>query len=109
MGNPLFRVGTPFNENGVKGVKFDKEITNSKSIESLRTLIKKVRDIDEPNGLNKESNIFFSLDRPKDGISEIRLYIWYQDDGSSILKTDSNSYFALTKEHTNELKNILEQ
>lgn len=42
------RVGTPFNENGSEGVIFDKDITDSESIESLREVIKKLKDIEEP-------------------------------------------------------------
>ena len=106
----VIQVGTPFNNNGSEGVKFHKEIKDSESIEALRRILDKLEDIEEPNDLNKESETFFSLDRPKEGISERRLYVWYQEDGSSILYNDGvNSYFSLTKKQTNELKSILVQ
>lgn len=105
----VIRVGTPFNENGSEGVLFDKDITDSESIESLRAIIKKVKDIEEPKALNNEPNTFFTLDRPNEGVSEIRLYVFYQEDGSSILYNESSGYYALTKEYTDELKGILEQ
>ena len=71
----VIRVGTPFNHNGNEGVEFHNEITDSESITHLRTIIDKVKEIEEPNDINKEPEIFFSLDRPKDGISEIRFYL----------------------------------
>jgi hypothetical protein len=106
----VIRVGTPFNENGTKGISFDKEIKDSESIEALRAIIRKVREIEEPKDLDSEPETFFSLERPKEGIAEMWLYVLYQDDGGSILYNDgSNSYFALSKEQTNELRSILEQ
>lgn len=105
----MIQVGTPFNENGSEGVLFDKDITDSESIESLREVIKKLEDIEEPEALNNEANISFRLDRPNEGVVEIWLYVFYQEDGSSILYNESSGYYALTKEYTDELKGILEQ
>lgn len=106
----VIRVGTPFNHNGNEGVEFHNEITDSESITNLREIIDKVKEIEEPNDINKEPKIFFSLDRPKEGISEIRFYMWDEDDGSVILYNDgSNSYFTLTENLSNELKGIIEQ
>lgn len=106
----VIRVGTPFKEIGTGGIKFDKEIKDSESIEALRALIKEVSEIEEPKDLDSGPDTFFSLDRPKEGIAELWLYIFYQDDGSSILYNDgANIYFALSKEKTNELRSILEQ
>ncbi|WP_172371960.1 hypothetical protein [Sporosarcina jiandibaonis] len=103
-------MGTPFNENGTEGINIDKEIKDSKSIEALRAIIRKAREIEEPIELDSEPETFFSLDRPKEGISELWLYVLYQDDGSSILYNEgSNSYFALSKEQTNELRSIIGQ
>jgi hypothetical protein len=106
----LIRVGTPsFNEKG-KSISFDKEIKDSESIEALRAIIRKRTEIEEPKDLDSEPDSFFSLDRPKEGISELWLYVYYQDDGSSVLYNDGvNGYFALSKEQTNELRSILEQ
>lgn len=105
----VIRVGTPFGDNGTEGVKFHNEMKDSESIEALRKVIDKVKEIEKPEDLDKEPKIFFSLDIPKEGIAEIRLYVWYQDDGSSILYNDgSDSYFTLTKKQTKELKSILE-
>ena len=66
----VIRVGTPFNENGTEGVKFDKEIKDSKSIEALREIIRNVREIEKPEDLNTESETFILLDRPKDSVAE---------------------------------------
>ena len=106
----VIRVGTPFNENGTEGINFDKEIKDSESIEALRAIIRNVREIEEPKDLDNEPETFFSLDSPKEGIVELWLYVFYQDDGSSILYNDgANIYFALSEEQTNELSSILEQ
>ncbi|MFS0688951.1 hypothetical protein AB1K89_06890 [Sporosarcina sp. 179-K 8C2 HS] len=106
----LIQVGTPsFNEKG-KSISFDKEIKDSESIEALRALIKKVREVEEPKDLDDEPETFFSLVRQQEGIAEMWLYVYYQDDGSSILYNDGvNGYYALSKEQTNELRRILEQ
>ncbi len=106
----VIRVGTPVN--GTEAIKFDKEyeIKDSESIEALRSIISEVREIEEPKDLNSEPDTFFSLDRPKEGIAEMWLFVYYQDDGSSILYNDgANIYFALSEEQTNELSSILEQ
>lgn len=108
--NEVIRVGTPFNEDGSEGVKFHKDITNSESIDALRRILENVEDIEEPKDLSKEDETFFSLDRPKESVTESRLYVWYQNDGRSILYGDGvNAYFSLTKKQTTELRSILEQ
>ena len=108
--NEVIRVGTPFNENGDEGIEFNKEITDSDSIEALRGIIDKVEEIEEPHDLNKEHETFFSLDRPKEGIAEMWLYVFYQDDGSSILYNDgADVYFALSKKETTKLRSIIDQ
>ncbi|MDN4607199.1 hypothetical protein [Sporosarcina highlanderae] len=112
----VIRVGTPFNDDGVEGINFHYEITESKSIKALREIVKNADEIDKPKELGKEPEIFFSLDRPKEGISEIRRYVYYQDDGSSILCSEGVSgpdgfldmYFSLNENQTNELKNVLQ-
>ncbi|KGR79063.1 hypothetical protein [Ureibacillus manganicus] len=106
----VIRVGTPVN--GMEAIKFDKEneIKDTKSIEALRAIISEVREIEEPKDLDSQPDTFFSLDRPKEGIAEMWLYVYYQDDGSSILYNNgANLYFALSEEQTNELRSILKQ
>lgn len=84
--------------------------TDSASIGALREIIKDEDDTEEPKDLGEVADTFFSLDRPKESTSEIRRYVWYQDDASSILYSEgSDIYSALTTEQTNELKRILEQ
>ena len=104
----VIKVGTPFNDNGTTGVKFNKEIRDSESIVRLRTLIDKEQDIEKQTNLNNEPETFFSLDRPMDSVSEFMRYIWYHDDGSAILyNRGSDIYSTLTQKQTNELKSIL--
>lgn len=103
----VIRVGTPYNYKGTDGVKFDTEITKSETISKLRTIIENSKEIEKPNSIEDVADVFFQLDNPKDGVSQIRRYIWYQDDGGSILSGD-DYYYSLTKEQTDELKGILE-
>lgn len=112
----VIRVGTPFNDEGGEGINFHQEITDSKSIEALREIIKNADEIDKPKGLERKPEIFFSLDRPREDVAEIRRYVYYQDDGSSILCSNGVSgpdgfpdrYFSLNENHTNDLKNVLQ-
>ena len=105
----VIRVGTPFNNDGTTGVKIHKEITDSESIASLRELIDKEQNIEEPTDLSLEPEIYFSLDRPSESVSEIARDVWLIDDGTAILYEDgSESYSILTREQTNELLSILE-
>ncbi|KIN39889.1 hypothetical protein ACFTRE_06960 [Bacillus subtilis] len=57
----VIKVGTPFNDNGTTGVKFNKEIKDSESIVRLRTLIDKEQDIEKPTNLNNEPEAFLHL------------------------------------------------
>ena len=104
----MINVGTPYNYKGTDGVKFESEITNSEVISKLRTIINGSENIEKTNNIEYVADVFFSLDRPKEGISEIRRYIWYQSDGSAILSDDMSNYYTLNKEQTKELKRILE-
>ncbi|WOV87896.1 hypothetical protein QWT69_01895 [Sporosarcina oncorhynchi] len=107
--NAVIRVGTPVHTSGNEGIEFHKEITDSKSIEAVRGIIDNVEEIEKPQDLNKEHETFFSLDRPKEGIAELWLYVYYQDDGSSILYKDgAETYFALSKQETTKLRNIID-
>lgn len=80
-GEERIRIGSPFYENGSEGVKFHSEVTDADSIANLKKIIE-----------------------------EARGYIWYEEDGSSILSDARGSrYFALTKKQTNELRSILQE
>lgn len=112
----VLRIGTPFNDEGGEGINFYNEITDSEAIETLRESVKNADEIDQPIELRQESDVFISLDKTKKGISEIQRYIYYQEDGSSILSVDGVSgsdefpdrYFTLNEKQTDELKNVLQ-
>ena len=106
--NEVINVGTPYNYKGTVGVEFESEISNSEVIAKLRTIVDDLERIEKTNSIEAEADVFFSLDRPKEGVSEIRLYVWYQSDGSAILFDGSSDYFTLSIEQTKELKRILE-
>lgn len=104
----VVRVGIPFNNDGNEGVEFHSDILDAESIAVLRKIITDERTIEEPKDLRKAGDIYVSLDRPKEGTTEIHRYVWYQDDGSSILYNEgSDTYSALTETQTTELKKIV--
>lgn len=113
----VIRAGTPFNdtERG-EGVEFYNEITDPTSIETLKEISENAEEIDKPKELKGKPEIFYSLDRPNEGTSEIRRYVYFQDDGSSILYSDSaggstelsDAYFRLNENQTTELKKVLQ-
>ncbi|MCT2536254.1 hypothetical protein NC661_13535 [Aquibacillus koreensis] len=105
--NEVIKVGNPFNDEGTEGVNFNNEITDEKAITELKTIIDNSKEIDKPN-IENEAEVFFQLDRPDESVSEIRRYIWFQDDGSAVLFDGGSSYSTLTKEQTTKLKSILE-
>jgi len=106
--NEVINVGTPYNYKGTVVVEFESEISNSEVIAKLRTIVDDLERIEKTNSIEAEADVFFSLDRPKDDVSEIRLYVWYQSNGSAILFDGSSNYFTLSIEQTKELKRILE-
>ncbi|WP_138420857.1 hypothetical protein [Aquibacillus sediminis] len=103
----VIKVGSPFNDEGTEGVKFNNEITDEEAITKLRTIIDNSKGIDKPS-IENEAEAFFQLDRPDESVSEIRRYIWFQDNGSAVLFDGGSNYSILTKEQTLELKSILE-
>lgn len=108
--NEVIRVGTPFNDKRGEGVEFHTEVTDREAITKVRTIINSLEEIEEPQYLKDIPDAFISLDRLAESVSEIRRYIWYQDDGSAILYVDGGSkYYKMTKQQHNELKRILEE
>ncbi|QOY38123.1 hypothetical protein AWH56_011635 [Anaerobacillus isosaccharinicus] len=108
--NEVIRVGTPFNDKRGEGVDFHTEVTDREAITKVRTIINSLEEIEEPHYLKDIPDAFISLDRLAESVSEIRRYIWYQDDGSAILNVDGGSkFYNMTKQQHNELKRILEE
>ncbi|MCE7793821.1 hypothetical protein K8O68_15600 [Salipaludibacillus sp. CUR1] len=103
----VIRVGNPFSNEGNEGVTFNNEITDEEAINKLRTLIQNSQNTDKPN-MENEADAFFQLDRPNKNVSEVRRYIWFQDDGGAVLFDGGSNYSTLTKAQTLELKDILE-
>jgi hypothetical protein len=103
----VIRVGTPFSDEGREGVVFDHEITEEEALDRLRTVIEKEESIDEAS-VTGDADVYFQLERPEEGISEIARYVWFQEDGSAVLSGLMDEYSTLTEEQTLELKRILE-
>lgn len=82
----VLNIGKPLQYEGEEEVDFEKEITEAKTIDTVRELIQESEEIEAPETYNKDEALFFSLDRPKEGVSEMRRYLYIQNDGSSVLK-----------------------
>lgn len=112
----VLRVGTPFQEDETNGVEFHTDITDSESVTDLREIINQEKETEKPADLEMKADAFFTLDLPQEGIAEIRRYVWYLEDGSSLLThedptdspEDDRDFYMLTAEQTQELKRILE-
>lgn len=111
----VIRVGAPFQEDETSGVKFHTDIMNEDSISDLRGIINTEKETEKPEDLTGLADTFFTLDVPEEGVSEIWRYVWYQEDGSTILSDDSLSgdenedrnFYILAADQTEELKRIL--
>ena len=109
----VIRIGTPFQEDETSGVKFHADITASESITDLRDIMNTEKEVEQPEDLSSLADTFFTLDIPEEGVSEISRYVWYQEDGSTILSNDDlagnedQNFFILTADQTEELKHIL--
>ncbi|PKH12113.1 hypothetical protein [Planomicrobium sp. MB-3u-38] len=109
----VIRIGTPFQEDETSGVKFHTDITNTESITDLRDIMNTEKEVEQPADLSSLADTFFTLDIREEGVSEISRYVWYQEDGSTILSNDDlagnedQNFFILTADQTEELKHIL--
>lgn len=109
----VIRIGTPFQEDETSGVKFHTDITAAESITDLRDIMNTEKEVEQPADLSSLADNFFTLDIPEEGVSEISRYVWYQEDGSTILSNDDlagnedQNFFILTADQTEELKHIL--
>ncbi|HSJ39088.1 MAG TPA: hypothetical protein VK945_12850 [Planococcus sp. (in: firmicutes)] len=112
----VLRVGTPFQEGETNGVEFHTDITDSELVTDLRDVISLEKETEKPADLAMKADTFFTLDIPKEGIAEIRRYVWYLEDGSTLLThedptdsaEDDRDFYMLAAEQTQELKRILE-
>ncbi|OHX51149.1 hypothetical protein BB776_00765 [Planococcus salinarum] len=112
----VLRVGTPFQEGETNGVEFHTDITDSELVTDLRDVINLEKEVEKPADLEMKADVFFTLDLPQEGISEIRRYVWYLEDGSTLLThedpmdstEDDRGFYMLAAEQTQELKGILE-
>lgn len=111
----VIRVGTPYQEDETSGIKFHTDITDAELITDLRDIINTEKEMEQPADLTGLADSFFTLDIPEEGVSLIQRYIWYREDGSTILSNDSlagdknggQDFFVLTADQTEELKRII--
>lgn len=111
----VLRVGTPFQEGETNGVEFHTDMTDAELVTDLRDVISLEMEAEKPDDLEMKADAFFTLDLPQEGVSEIRRYVWYLDDGSSLLThedpmertEDDRDFYMLAAEQTQELKRII--
>lgn len=114
--NEVIRVGVPFTDGLTEGVHFQKDISDRASIVSLRTILQNETELESLDRLSVEPQAVFTIDRPDDGVQEIRRFVWYRDNGRAIMSNERNvlshkenqEFFRLTAEQTHDLKKILQ-
>ena len=114
--NEVIRVGVPFTDGLTEGVHFQKDISDRASIVSLRTILQNETELESLDRLSVEPQAVFTIDRPDDGVQEIRRFVWYRDNGRAIMSNERNvlshkenqEFFRLTAEQTQDLKKILQ-
>ncbi|MDE4083589.1 hypothetical protein PO902_00670 [Planococcus maritimus] len=112
----IVRVGTPFNDEGTTGAKFNTGFTDSETISELWKIIEMEEKVEPPKELAPAADLVLTLDKPEENVSELWRYIWYMDDGSAVLsnresaspREDEQEFYTLNEEQTMELKSILE-
>lgn len=112
----MVRVGTPFEDDGTTGAEYHTDYTDSETIAELRKLIEMEEKTEPPEELSAVADLVIIFDKPKENVSELRRYVWYLEDGNSVLSNrespmteGSNSeFYTLNEEQTIELKGILD-
>ena len=103
--NEVIKVGEPFYEENREGVTIQHEITDEATVNELRELM---GEAEGAGAVNAEADSYFQIDRPDDHVTDIRRYLWFQEDGSTILYDGHNDYFKLNNDNTLELKRLLD-
>ena len=114
--NEVIRVGVPFTDGMTEGVHYQKDIKDRASIVTLRTILQNEKEFDSLDRLAVEPQAVFTIDRPDDGVQEVRRFVWYRDSGRAIMSNERNvlspkenqEFFRLTAEQTQDLKKILQ-
>lgn len=114
--NEVIRVGVPFTDGLTQGVHYQKDIKDRASIVTLRTILQNEKEFDSLDRLAVEPQAVFTIDRPDDGVQEVRRFVWYRDSGRAIMSNERNvlspkenqEFFRLTAEQTQDLKKILQ-
>lgn len=114
--NEVIRVGVPFTDGITEGVLFKKDINDRASIVTLRTILHNETEVESFDRLSIEPQAVFTIDRPEEGVQEVRRFVWYRDNGGAIMSNERNvlshkenqEFFRLTAEQTQELKEILQ-
>lgn len=114
--NEVIRVGVPFTDGMTEGVHYQKDIKDRASIVTLRTILQNETELESLDRLSVEPQAVFTIDRPDDGVQEVRRFVWYRDSGRAIMSNERNvlspkedqEFFRLTAEQTQDLKKILQ-
>lgn len=71
---------------------------------------------ESPEELSAVADLVITFDKPKENVSELRRYVWYLEDGNSVISnrvspmTEGRNaeFYTLNEEQTNELKRLLD-
>lgn len=98
--------GIPFEEDGETLLDIEHEITDSKSIETVKNIISHEEVVTQPSD-SGVADAYFYLSYPEDEEAEdIKRFVWFMPDGGAVL-TDEVDYYHLNTDQTEELKMIL--
>ncbi len=91
------------------GVYFSEPITNEEKIEEVRDIFSDLKNTDKPDSPIKkaDADIVIKLRTQGGAISEISEYVWYVEDGNSIIKDLNDNYKVIPKEKTDRLKALI--
>src|SRR5690606_36716808 len=88
--NEVIRVGVPFKDGMTEGVHYQKDIKARASIVILRTILQNETELESLDRLSVEPQAVFTIDRPDDGVQEVRRFVWYRESCRAIMSIDRN-------------------
>ncbi|MGM0897026.1 MAG: hypothetical protein ACQEV0_03950 [Bacillota bacterium] len=114
--NEVIRVGVPFSDGLTEGIHYKEDITDPISVGTLRKILHNETEYESLDKLSVEPQAVFTIDRPDEGVQEVRRFVWYRENGRAILSNERNvishqedqEFFRLTAEETQDLKKILQ-
>ncbi|KUP09924.1 hypothetical protein Q73_00350 [Bacillus coahuilensis m2-6] len=105
----VLKIGTPFKDDGQEGVEYEVEVKDAELIEELRVLLDGVNVEATSPGEDFTADMTFKVDRPEEHTGVDVTFVWFQEDGSSVIHHPYGSYYVLDKEKTERMREITQQ